>query len=97
MDSKSRSLVKAISWRLVAFVILGTISYAFTGSWQETAFITVVYNLVQIFVYFLHERFWEMLNWGRKRDVSHLPPADTLSAEEVSTIRDKLRQLGYLE
>ena len=97
MDSKSRSLAKAVSWRLVAFIVLGTISYLFTGNWQETAFITVVYNVVQIFIYFVHERVWESLHWGRKRDVSHLPPAGTLSVDEVATIREKLRQLGYLE
>ncbi|NPA89955.1 MAG: DUF2061 domain-containing protein [Chloroflexi bacterium] len=97
MDTKARSLTKAISWRVVAFLVLGAISYAFTGNWQETAFITVVYNVVQIFIYFLHERVWDLLTWGRRRDVSHLPPAVELPQEEVESIREKLRLLGYLD
>ncbi len=97
MDSKYRSFAKALSWRVVAVVVLGTISYLFTGDWQETAWITLVYNVLQVFVYFMHERLWESFTWGRRRDVSHLPPAELLSHEEVTMIREKLRQLGYLE
>ena len=47
MEAKRRSLAKAISWRLVAVLVLGLVSYLFTGNWYETAFITLVYNAVQ--------------------------------------------------
>jgi len=97
VETKRRSLAKAISWRLVAVFVLGLVSYLFTGNWYETAFITLVYNAVQVVVYYVHERMWDLLSWGRRRDVSHLPPVTDLPPEEVAQIREKLRLLGYLD
>ncbi len=97
MEAKRRSLAKAISWRLVAVLVLGLVSYLFTGNWYETAFITLVYNAVQVGVYYVHERMWDLLSWGRRRDVSHLPPVTDLPPEAVAQIREKLRLLGYLD
>jgi uncharacterized membrane protein len=96
-ESSSRSLVKAISWRLVAFTVLGLVSYTFTGDWKETTLITVVYNTVQIFIYFLHERLWDRIHWGRKRGLDQLPPVDELAPPEKAAIQNRLRELGYIE
>ena len=100
LDSKSRSLVKAFSWRMMAFVILGAISYMFTGDWQETTLITVVYNLIQIGTYFAHERAWDKVEWGRVPQpgaLKNLPPVETLDPEDVIVIREHLKSLGYFE
>ena len=78
-ERKSRSLVKAISWRLVALVVLGTVSYAFTGSWEETTLITAVYSVLQIFIYFLHERIWSVIHWGKPDALDQLPAADEIT------------------
>lgn len=96
-ERKSRSLLKAISWRLIAFIILGMISYLFTGSWKETGLITIVYNVLQIGVYFLHERLWDSVRWGKRQPVEQLPRAEELTLEEVNQITQHLRQLGYVD
>jgi uncharacterized membrane protein len=96
-ERKSRSFAKAISWRIVAFIVLGTISFLFTGSWEETAAITIVYTILQIFVYFLHERLWDRIQWGSRSPMEQLPHSQELSPEEVAIVTDRLRELGYIE
>lgn len=96
-ESSSRSLVKAISWRVVAFIVLSIITYAFTGSLRETGMIALVYNVLQIGIYYLHERTWDRIEWGKPNGIDRLPPLADLSPEEQVTITEHLRELGYIE
>ena len=93
--NRRRSLVKAISWRLVAMTVLGIVSYMITGDIAETGLITLVYNLIQIAVYFAHERLWERIEWGQPKSV--IPPARELDPEEVEQVKAHLKELGYIE
>ncbi len=90
--SRTRSFIKALSWRLIAFTVLGIISYAFTRSWRETIYITIVYNVVQIFIYFLHERLWGHIGWRKAKS-----RAEELNPEEITAIQGHLKELGYIE
>ena len=96
-DSKARSLVKAFSWRVVAFIVLSIISYAITGSAKETGLIALVYNVVQIGIYFTHERLWDRIRWGKPHGVDVLPHASELSAAEMQAVVERLAELGYIE
>jgi uncharacterized membrane protein len=96
-DSKARSLVKAISWRVVALLVLGTISYLITGSWAETTGITIIYTIVQVFVYFAHERLWDGIAWGKPDALDQLPSIRELNPGEVELITSRLKDLGYIE
>lgn len=96
-ESKRRSLVKAMSWRIIAILILGTISYIFTGNWEDTSLITIAYSLVQVFIYFLHERLWERIRWGKPNSIDSLPPARELTPEENAIVLNRLKELGYIE
>jgi uncharacterized membrane protein len=96
-DSNKRSLSKALSWRLTATIVLATVSYIFTGSALETVWITMVYNIIQIVVYFIHERAWERVRWGKKPDNSRFPHASQIPPEELAQMREHLQELGYIE
>jgi uncharacterized membrane protein len=96
-DSKARSLVKAISWRAVAFLVLGAISFLITGSWAETTGIAIVYTIVQIFIYFAHERLWDGIAWGKPDAFDQLPHTRELNPGEVEVITSRLKDLGYIE
>ena len=89
-DSKSRSLVKAISWRAVAFLVLSVISFLITGSWAETTGIAIIYTVVQIFVYFVHERLWDGIAWGRPDALDQLPHTRELDPGEIEMITGRL-------
>jgi uncharacterized membrane protein len=61
----SRSMVKSLVWRLIGIIILGGIAWAITRSWEETTIITVIFHVVRTFLYVLHERIWNRIEWGR--------------------------------
>ena len=68
IDSGKRSLAKAFSWRGIALVLLGIISYLITGgNLVETGAITLIYHGLQVGIFFLHERVWNHINWGRTK------------------------------
>ncbi|MCU0782454.1 MAG: DUF2061 domain-containing protein [Verrucomicrobia bacterium] len=60
-----RSLIKAISWRvtgtldtiLISFVITGQARFAFTIGFVEL--------FTKVFLYYVHERIWDRLSFGR--------------------------------
>ena len=56
MDTKTRSIVKAITWRILATII----AYLWVG--LEAA---IIINIIQTIAYYFHERAWANINWGR--------------------------------
>lgn len=97
IDGKKRALTKAFSWRFLASCILGVITWLTTGSLKSVGIITLVYNLVQIVTYFLHERFWNGLSWGKTTGL--FIQMTGMSGAGKSTIAhataEKLRNKGY--
>ena len=67
LDTHKRSWAKAISWRIIAFFVLGAVSWLFTRNWAQTTWITITYACIQVVLYYFHERYWERVNWGRKK------------------------------
>lgn len=73
-DSPTRSVLKAISWRLIAsgatFIISFVIFHQYTEKTNseilETAsIITVVDIIAKLVLYYLHERLWTNVAWGK--------------------------------
>jgi adenylylsulfate kinase len=67
IDSKKRSLIKAISWRLIGLFVLSCIAYFVTGSLEQTGLVAIIYQVFMIALYILHERAWNSTTWGRTR------------------------------
>jgi uncharacterized membrane protein len=65
MDTRLRSLVKSSTWRITGISVLGTITWVITGNWIQTTYITVAFNMIQVILYYLHERLWERTDWGK--------------------------------
>jgi len=65
IDSKKRSFWKAIMWRLVAIVVLVAVAFITTGNIKSTSLIALCYNTIQVFMFFLHERLWNFIKWGK--------------------------------
>lgn len=65
METRRRSVVKAISWRIVA-MIAGTITtYIVTRDFDASVEIMIWANIVSTFVYYIHERFWADMGYGK--------------------------------
>lgn len=64
-DRPLKSVLKAITWRLVGTADTILISYLLTGKAIIAFSIGSIEVFTKMFLYFIHERLWEQLRWGR--------------------------------
>ena len=73
-DSPTRSILKAISWRFIASGSTFIISFTIFTQATESAFkeiigavslITAVDIIAKLILYYLHERMWTNITWGK--------------------------------
>lgn len=64
-DRPLRSIVKAISWRIVGTLDTIVLSYFITGKAVMAFSIGGLEVFTKIILYFLHERAWAIVRWGR--------------------------------
>jgi len=66
VDSHKRSLVKALIYKGGSIALLAILSYVFTQDLIKMSLITVSYEVIAALGYYVHERLWEQVSWGRK-------------------------------
>lgn len=66
MNSPKRMIFKSFTWRVFALMVLFITTFIITGDIIHTSFISLAYNIIQIFTYFIHEYIWNKINFGRK-------------------------------
>ncbi|MGN6466328.1 MAG: DUF2061 domain-containing protein [Rhizobiaceae bacterium] len=66
MDSHTRSLAKAISWRVTGSIDTMVLSFVITGSMKFAAAIGLTEVITKSFLYYLHERAWLKIPFGRQ-------------------------------
>ncbi len=66
-ESRLRSVLKAISWRIIATCTTGTIAYIVTGNMKTALTIGGTEVVLKIFFYYFHERAWQMMPMGTSR------------------------------
>ena len=64
--SHSRSLVKSLTWRLIAIVTTFVAALLITGEQVEAIQVTILTNTINFILYYAHERGWNYIQWGRK-------------------------------
>ncbi|MBI2419273.1 MAG: DUF2061 domain-containing protein [Ignavibacteriales bacterium] len=64
MESRSRSLAKAISWRFVGAVVTFAVSWAVTGSVTFAVSISVIETVGKTALFYVHERMWARIPLG---------------------------------
>jgi len=65
IDSNGRSLAKTLTWRITGSASTFTIVYLITDSVGVSSSIAVIQMCVNTVLYWLHERVWTRVNWGR--------------------------------
>jgi uncharacterized membrane protein len=63
---RKRSIVKAITYRVVIIILDFTTIYIFTGKVNVALGFMLVSNLYTTVAYYFHERIWSGIAWGRK-------------------------------
>ena len=64
-ETRRRSVVKALSWRTLAGIITACVALAMTGQLEFAAKIGIIDTAVKLVIYFVHERAWNKINYGR--------------------------------
>ncbi len=64
-ETHTRSLVKGLSWRVIATLTTTLLVYIYTGNLALTAKVGVLDTLLKLAFYFGHERTWNNVKWGK--------------------------------
>lgn len=72
VETHKRSIVKAITWRIVAVIITTTVVYLFTKEAVLSISIGSVDTLIKLFGYYFHERMWNKTKFGRGKIEYHI-------------------------
>jgi uncharacterized membrane protein len=60
-----RSIAKAFSWRVIGTLDTLIISYILIGKISLAASIASIDFVTKMILYFFHERFWNLIKWGK--------------------------------
>jgi len=66
-ESHLRSVLKGVTWRIIATSMTITIAYFITGEVGDALKIGAFGFIAKIFVYYLHERAWQIMPRGSVR------------------------------
>jgi uncharacterized membrane protein len=83
-ESHTRSLVKAVSWRIVGSLDTFVISWVVTGQLKYAGIILGVETFTKIAIYYGHEQFWAWLPWWRNNEQAAAPPASAATPSLTS-------------
>lgn len=64
-DTNKRSIAKTISWRITGSGATFLISYIVSGNLSIAGVIAVIQLTANTILYFIHERTWNRIKWGR--------------------------------
>lgn len=62
-----RSLVKAVTYRLLIIALDVTAIYMFTGRLDIAVGFMLISNVYTSMAYYLHERIWNKIGWGKTK------------------------------
>jgi len=64
-DGQPRTVSKSITWRALITVNNFVIPYITTGSWQAAVAFLTIATVMNIVIYYTHERVWNRFAWGK--------------------------------
>ncbi len=64
-STELRSFVKGVSWELITFVLTVLAIYWIYGNLSLSIQFTAVLTIIKIGLYFVHERVWKKIRWGK--------------------------------
>ena len=67
METKKRSLVKAIFYRIMHWFIHAFFYWLLIGEPLSSGLLAIVSNLVCFLSYYLYERLWNKIKWGYEK------------------------------
>jgi uncharacterized membrane protein len=97
-EKHSRTVAKAVSWRVIATITTMTLVYVFTREWVVSVGVGITEVIAKILFYYLHERAWDKIAWGKKKHpLSSLHVQRELEPDDMDKLKNYLKDLGYLD
>jgi uncharacterized membrane protein len=66
METKRRTLLRAITYRITALSMTIVWTYMFTGNFLQSAGFSLALHVLLSIDYYIHERVWLKIKWGLK-------------------------------
>lgn len=70
-ERRLRSFFKGITWRIIATLSTMTLVFIFTGDFVLTLGVGFFEVIAKLLFYYLHERVWDRIRWGRYKKKEH--------------------------
>ena len=65
METRRRSILKAILWNAIGLAVMAAVGIAFTGSVTAGGAMAAANSAIGLASYFAYERVWAAIAWGR--------------------------------
>lgn len=65
MEHRNRSILKTLSWRIFSFFLTMAIIFAYTKNIKQALCVGAGIDIVKMFLYYMHERIWNKVKFGR--------------------------------
>lgn len=67
METHYRSIIKAVTWRAGGTVVTCLVACIVTGSFDLAAKIGILDTVIKIGAFYIHERFWNKVDFGKQK------------------------------
>ncbi|MGR3616548.1 MAG: DUF2061 domain-containing protein [Paracoccaceae bacterium] len=65
MDTRRRSLLKAVIWNFIGLISMAIVGFLATGSFAVGVLMALVNSALGFSLYLVYERVWAGIGWGR--------------------------------
>lgn len=65
MDTRQRTIVKALGWQVIGLSVMAVVGAILTGSVALGGTLALVNTTLGFLTYVIYERFWAGIAWGR--------------------------------
>lgn len=65
-EGQTRSVSKIFTWRILITFSNFLIPFIITGSWGSAAIFAGMATIINMIIFWSHERFWNWIKWGKR-------------------------------
>ena len=69
-ESHLRSILKGLTWRVIATSTIFAITYFTTGEMDTAVKVASIEFFIKLIIYYLHERAWQAVPRGKIREIN---------------------------
>ena len=65
METRRRTLVKAVLWNMIGLAVMAAVGMVLTGSALVGGTMALINTAIGLIAYVIYERIWAQITWGR--------------------------------